>query len=70
MKMYRAITRDTRYVEAYSASPQLFKTKKSLKEWFKSMEQSHYDTQKFFEGFKKQDRFPLVMIGIEEVDVK
>lgn len=72
MKMYRAIIRNTRYSEAYFTSQELFKTKKSLKQWFSLREEKHHNTFNedvdthsiFFTSFNE------VLIGIEEVNIK
>jgi len=68
MKMYRAIIRDTRYEESYKGSVELFKTKKSLKEWFELREMRHYQLQGDIER-KHMREFSEVLIGIEEVNV-
>lgn len=69
MKMYRPVIRDTSYSESYKTFDSLFRTKKSLKEWFKRMQDRHDDAQADL-GDRYQDRFPYVLVGIEEVNVK
>lgn len=69
MKLYRAIIRDTNYGEAYKGSVELFKSKKSLKEWFEQRKDTHYVMQMNWYPHQ-QTEFREVLIGIEEVNVK
>lgn len=71
MKLYRAIIRDTRYTEGYKGSVELFKSKKSLKEWFDMKKKIHninYEAMKIVHNHVNP--FTEVLVGIEEVEAK
>lgn len=68
MKMYRAIIRNTRYKEGYCGSVELFKTKKSLREWFEMRKVSHFERYGYPSAFNHP--FNEVLVGIEEVEAK